>query len=116
LNGNVAALIDAGTWKELEAVAHVRYCVTMIRINECQPVAFVSRRESMTETVNRRTFLKHGAVLGAGITILKSGILKAGNSPNEKLNWDARNLKAANCPEADKFIRKQYRQGWVLNS
>ena len=40
----------------------------------------------MKEKVNRRTFLKHSAVLGAGITILKSGILKAGNSPNEKLN------------------------------
>jgi len=40
----------------------------------------------MKETVNRRTFLKHSAVLGAGITILKSGILKAGNSPNGKLN------------------------------
>ncbi|MBP7051369.1 MAG: Gfo/Idh/MocA family oxidoreductase [Phycisphaerae bacterium] len=32
-----------------------------------------------------------------------------------KLEWDAKNLKATNCPEADKFIRKQYRQGWVLN-
>jgi len=40
----------------------------------------------MKETVNRRTFLQRSAVLGAGITILKSGILKAGNSPNEKLN------------------------------
>ena len=40
----------------------------------------------MTDTVNRRTFLKHSAALGAGVTILKSGILKAGNSPNEKLN------------------------------
>jgi predicted dehydrogenase len=40
----------------------------------------------MREKVNRRTFLKHSAVLGAGITVLKSGILRAGNSPNEKLN------------------------------
>ncbi len=40
----------------------------------------------MKEKVNRRTFLKHSAVLGAGITVLKSGILRAGNSPNEKLN------------------------------
>jgi len=40
----------------------------------------------MKKTLNRRTFLKHSAVLGAGITILRSGILKAGNSPNEKLN------------------------------
>jgi predicted dehydrogenase len=40
----------------------------------------------MREQVNRRAFLKHSAVLGAGVTILKSGILRAGNSPNEKLN------------------------------
>jgi predicted dehydrogenase len=40
----------------------------------------------MSQHVNRRTFLKHSAALGTGVTILKSGILKAGNSPNEKLN------------------------------
>jgi hypothetical protein len=33
----------------------------------------------------------------------------------QKLEWDAKNLKAPNCPEADKFITKKYRQGWVLN-
>ena len=32
-----------------------------------------------------------------------------------KLEWDAKNLKAANHPEADKFITKTYRPGWVLN-
>jgi predicted dehydrogenase len=36
--------------------------------------------------MNRRTFIKQSTALGAGLTILKSGILKAGNSPNEKLN------------------------------
>ncbi|MCX5644389.1 MAG: Gfo/Idh/MocA family oxidoreductase [Phycisphaerae bacterium] len=40
----------------------------------------------MKEQVNRRTFLTQTAALGAGLTILKPGILKAGNSPNEKLN------------------------------
>jgi len=40
----------------------------------------------MKEKLNRRTFLKHSAALGAGVTVLKSGILKAGSSPNEKLN------------------------------
>src|SRR3972149_7054404 len=40
----------------------------------------------MSQPVNRRTFLTQTAAVGAGITILKSGILKAGNSPNEKLN------------------------------
>lgn len=40
----------------------------------------------MTTRIGRRTFLKHCAVSGAGLIILKSGTLKAGNSPNEKLN------------------------------
>ncbi len=33
----------------------------------------------------------------------------------KKLEWDAKNLKATNCPEADQYIHKTYRQGWVLN-
>jgi predicted dehydrogenase len=32
----------------------------------------------------------------------------------EKINWDAKNLKGVGCPEADKFIRRQYRNGWTL--
>lgn len=32
----------------------------------------------------------------------------------KKLTWDAKSLKAVGCPEADKFIRPEYRQGWVL--
>jgi hypothetical protein len=31
-----------------------------------------------------------------------------------KLEWDAKNLKATNCPEADPLIRREYRQGWTL--
>ncbi len=48
--------------------------------------------------------------------------MKDGNEEKEivvtvgkKLDWDAKNLKATNCPEADRYIRKQYRDGWVLN-
>ncbi len=33
----------------------------------------------------------------------------------KKLEWDAPNLKATNCPEADPFIKKTYREGWTLN-
>jgi predicted dehydrogenase len=32
----------------------------------------------------------------------------------KKLEWDAATLKAKNAPEADRFIRKEYRKGWVL--
>jgi predicted dehydrogenase len=33
----------------------------------------------------------------------------------KKLEWDSMNLKATNCPEADRYIRKPYRQGWTLS-
>ena len=32
----------------------------------------------------------------------------------KKLHWDAARLKATNCPEADQFIRREYRKGWTL--
>jgi predicted dehydrogenase len=31
-----------------------------------------------------------------------------------KLTWDAENLRAVGCPEADTFIRRAYRAGWTL--
>jgi hypothetical protein len=33
----------------------------------------------------------------------------------KKLEWDAASLKAPNCPEADRFIKKTYREGWKLD-
>jgi len=32
----------------------------------------------------------------------------------KKLEWDAKNLKAKNCPDADRYIRPRYREGWTL--
>jgi hypothetical protein len=32
----------------------------------------------------------------------------------QKLLWDAKHLKATNCPEADQYVRHHYRQGWKL--
>jgi len=32
----------------------------------------------------------------------------------KKLEWDAENMKATNAPEADQFIRREYRDGWKL--
>jgi len=32
----------------------------------------------------------------------------------KKLDWDAEQMKAANCPEADAFIHRDYRTGWKL--
>jgi len=30
------------------------------------------------------------------------------------LEWDSANLKARNCPEADRYIRREYRKRWSL--
>ncbi|MBN1421064.1 MAG: Gfo/Idh/MocA family oxidoreductase [Planctomycetes bacterium] len=32
----------------------------------------------------------------------------------EKLRWDAKAMKAANCPAADPYIHEPYREGWTL--
>jgi predicted dehydrogenase len=32
----------------------------------------------------------------------------------KKLQWDAKDLKAVGCPEADQHIRREYRAGWTL--
>jgi len=32
----------------------------------------------------------------------------------QRLDWDAENLTATNCPDAGQFIRREYRQGWTL--
>ena len=32
----------------------------------------------------------------------------------EALEWDAKTLKATNCPDADKYISKEYRKGWEV--
>lgn len=30
----------------------------------------------------------------------------------KKIEWDGPGLKATNCPEADQYIRTEYRKGW----
>jgi hypothetical protein len=32
----------------------------------------------------------------------------------ERIEWDAKALKATNAPEADELIRRKYRNGWSL--
>jgi predicted dehydrogenase len=32
----------------------------------------------------------------------------------QKIEWDGKNMKATNCPAAEKYIRREYREGWTL--
>jgi len=33
---------------------------------------------------------------------------------SKKLEWDGPNMKATNCPEADQYIKRDYRKGWEV--
>nr|ADI22599.1 predicted dehydrogenases and related proteins [uncultured verrucomicrobium HF0500_16O23] len=33
---------------------------------------------------------------------------------NKKLEWDWKSMKATNCPEAERYVHHQYRNGWSL--
>jgi hypothetical protein len=42
-------------------------------------------------------------------TVLLGNVaLRAG----QKIDWDSKNLKVTNLPEANRFVRKSYRKGW----
>ena len=30
------------------------------------------------------------------------------------LQWDGRQMKAVNCPEAERYVRYEFRKGWTL--
>ena len=32
----------------------------------------------------------------------------------KKVEWDAQSLRSPNCPEADRYINKVYRDGWEI--
>ncbi len=34
----------------------------------------------------------------------------------KKIEWDAKKMRAKNCPEADQYIRREYRKGWELKA
>jgi len=51
----------------------------------------------------------------SGALIENNMLALAAYRVGKKLEYDARNVRASNCPEADKYIRKTYRRGWVLN-
>ena len=34
----------------------------------------------------------------------------------KKIEWDAKKMRAKNCPEVDQYIRREYRKGWELKA
>jgi predicted dehydrogenase len=53
---------------------------------------------------------EYGGVL-TEIGLLGNVSYRAGK---KKLEWDAANMRAPNCPESDQFLRREYREGWKL--
>ena len=44
----------------------------------------------------------------AEVVLLGNVAIRAG----KKIEWDGASLKATNCPEADQYVRREYRRGW----
>jgi len=65
----------------------------------------VQRRETGSSN------FEYGARL-TEIVLLGNVALRTG----KKLEWDSAGLKAKNAPEADKFIKEQYRAGWEIEA
>ncbi len=42
-----------------------------------------------------------------------TGGIKGGGTVNVH-EWDAEQMRATNAPQADQFIRREYRKGWTL--
>jgi len=51
----------------------------------------------------------------AGALVEANMLALAAYRVGKPLEWDAKNMKATNCPEAEKFLKKTYREGWVLD-
>jgi len=32
----------------------------------------------------------------------------------KKVEWDGENMKSTNCPDAEQYVRREYRKGWSL--
>ena len=44
-------------------------------------------------------------------TVLLGNVSYRVGSP---LEWDAENLRATNCPQAEQYLQREYRPGWTL--
>jgi predicted dehydrogenase len=74
---------------------HFTEWVEGIKAGDChKPMSNFEYAGRLTETV----------ILG--VVALKTG---------KKIEWDAENLRAKNAPEADEFIRRQYRRGYTIH-
>jgi predicted dehydrogenase len=47
-------------------------------------------------------------------TVLLGNLAIREDTAGKKLEWDSRNMQIANLPEANKYIRRDYRQPWTL--
>jgi hypothetical protein len=44
------------------------------------------------------------------VVLLGNAAIRVG----KKIEWDGPHLRAVNCPEADQYIKREYRKGWTL--
>ncbi|MEE9367998.1 MAG: Gfo/Idh/MocA family oxidoreductase [Pontiella sp.] len=83
-------------YPKLPARDHYKDFIAAVRGESVKPIAdFVEYGGPLTETV----------LMGA----------LSSRFPNEKLEWDAANLRFTNNDAANQFIRREYRKGWEVD-
>jgi hypothetical protein len=59
------------------------------------------------------------AVIMGNLALRSYGMRREGRNRypgRKKLLWDAKNMKITNFDEANQFVKREYRNGWTLNS
>ena len=56
----------------------------------------------------------YGGKLTEFLLLGNIAIRASGTAPGKKLEWDGEEMKFPNYPEAEKWLRYDYRKGWTL--
>jgi predicted dehydrogenase len=90
---------------------------------EKQFADFKPPKPSISDSIGHHAEWIHACKNGAATTcpfsysgVLTEAVLLGNVSyrAGAKLDWDAKNLEATNCPEAEPYLKREYRAGWTL--
>ena len=73
----------------------------------------------MSETQEASQASSGPGLAGRGYRKVREGLVVSewtatATKDGKKLEWDAQNMKAVGCPEADALLHREYRKGWSL--
>ena len=58
--------------------------------------------------------MAYAAIANGGTVVEPRLVLRVEAPGGRVIEWDPKAMKAKNCPEAEPYIRRKYREGWTL--